>query len=86
MRPNSRAFLSTAVTLTALAACGACAHRRQIYDSSDFARRPIVRQRPALARSPTGSRLANEPKLARLVDERDDPPTPEADDPHPDRD
>ena len=86
MRPNSRAFLSAAVTITAVAASGACAHRRQIYDSSDFARRPIVRQRPALSQAPTKSRLASEPTLSRVVDERDDPPTPTGDESRADRD
>ena len=86
MRNNSRSWLTTVLALTAVAASGACAHRRQIYDSSDFARRPIVRQRPALARAPARSRLASEPKLSRVVDEREDPPTPDRDELSVDRD
>ena len=77
MRTRSRTFLSTTLAITSVVLAMtalACAHRRQIYDSSDFARRPAERSRPTLAKSPAKNRLANEPKLARVVDEADDRP------------
>ncbi len=86
MRSHARALLSAVVTIAVVAASGACAHRRQIYDSSDFARRPIVRKRPALSRAPAKSRLASEPTLARTVDDLDGPSRAKRDEIHTDSD
>ena len=87
MRTMKQTVLPTSLAIASLAlviSSGACAHRRQIYDSSDFARRPAVRQRPALTKA--RSRLADEPSLSRVIDERDDQASRARDVPDEDRD